>query len=391
MQKIELRCSKCGSAFSQNDPIIVCVKCGNPLDIVYDYDEIRERMSRKEIGHRPTSVWSYKELLPTIKEERIVSMGEGGTPLTATERYGRSLRIPRLFVKLDYLNPSGSFKDRGTTVSVSKLRELKIASVIDDSSGNAASSLAAYCAKAGVRCRLYVPAHAPQEKLIQAEMYGAHMTRISGSRTDVAKAAQSAWKSTGTYYASHNLSPFFFEGMKTVAYEIAVDAGWDVPDHIVFPVGGGALIAGAWKGFEELRKMDWINRMPKLHCVQSESCKPIVDAFERGGHEIVPAAERETVAGGVRISNPVRGREVLEALRRTNGHAVSVADDAILREQLRIARDEGIFVEPTSCVALAGLQILDAGGAFDKDEFVVVELTGCGLKDMNSASLSLSR
>ena len=300
------------------------------------------------------------------------------------------MRLSNLSTKLDYLNPTGSFKDRGNTVNVSKLKEMNITEVLEDSSGNAGASLAAYCAAAGIHCTLYVPASAPSEKLLQARLYGAEIKPITGSRTDVAKAAEDAWRTTGLYYASHNLSAFFLDGMKTFAYEIAEDLEWQVPDHVVFPLGGGALFAGAWKGFEELLQIGWIDRLPKFHCVQSEACMPIVEAFRRGAAHVAPVQEGETIAGGIRIANPARGKQVLGVLRRSQGQAVAVSDQEILRHLRDLARNEGIFAEPTSCAALAGLQKLVDVGAVGVGESIVVPLTGFGLKDGKNAAKSIA-
>jgi threonine synthase len=206
----------------------------------------------------------------------------------------------------------------------------------------------------------------------------------------VAKAAENAWRTTGVYYASHNLSAFFLEGMKTFAYEISEDLEWEVPDHVVFPVGGGALLTGAWKGFEELLQLGWINRLPRLHCVQSQACMPIVAAFDNAASKVTPAEEGETIAGGIRITNPARGKQILQALRRSKGHAVAVSDEAILQHQKALARNEGIFAEPTSCAALAGLEKLLDNGALATDESVIVAITGFGLKDTKNAIKSIS-
>lgn len=225
-----------------------------------------------------------------------------------------------------------------------------------------------------------------REKLVQAQMYGAEIVKIAGSRTEVAMFAEKVWRASGKYYASHNLSPFFFDGLRTLAYEIAEQLDWHVPDHIVFPVGGGGLIGGTWKGFEELVRLGWIERVPSLHCVQSEACMPIVEAYRSGSETIRPAIERKTIAAGIRISNPARGSQVLQALKRTHGVAVAVSDASILKHQRFLARMEGIFVEPTSSAALAGLERLREDGVISNDERVVVPLTGFGLKDTESAA-----
>jgi len=381
------KCIECGTQYSPNDIVLVCQYCGKPLDIQYELDKIQNSLDRGSLKNRVHSLWRYRELLPIVKNECIVSLGEGLTPLKRASRYGNLIGVEELDLKLDYLNPTGSFKDRGNTVNVSRLKELGVSSVIEDSSGNAGSSLAAYCASANIGCTLYVPAYTASEKLIQAQTYGAEIVKIPGSRTDVARAAEHAWKDSGKYYASHNLSPFFFDGMKTVAYEIAEASHWQAPDHIVFPVGGGALIGGTWKGLEELVTLGWIKKPPKLHCIQSEACMPIVEAFENQTEYISPAVEKETVASGIRISNPARGPQVLKALKRTGGTALAVSDASILKQQRLLARIEGFFVEPTSCAALAGLEKLHERGVILRDESVIVPLTGFGLKDTKSAAI----
>lgn len=381
------KCIECGREYSLNDITLVCQNCSKPLDIQYELDKIQDSIDKDSLKNRIHSLWRYKDLLPIAKDGCIVSLREGMTPLKRASRYENLIGVRELVLKLDYLNPTGSFKDRGNTVNVSRLRELDIDSVIEDSSGNAGSSLAAYCACADIECTLFVPAYTVSEKLVQAKIYGAEIVKVAGSRTDVAKAAEHAWKASGKYYASHNLSPFFFDGMKTLAYEIAEESEWQTSDHIVFPVGGGALMGGTWKGLEELASLGWVNRLPKLHCVQSEACMPIVEAFEKQTESISPAVEKETVASGIRISNPARGSQVLRAMKRTGGRAVSVSDENILKHQKLLARFEGIFVEPTSCAALAGLEKLHEAGIISNDESVIVPLTGFGLKDTKSAAI----
>ena len=391
MFSTNLKCSVCGASYSTAEKVVVCTKCGKVLDVEYDLDKIQRSFSKGLLKDRVHSLWRYREFLPIGRDDCIVSLGEGLTPLKKIPRYGSWLGLDNLIAKLDFLNPTGSFKDRGTTVNVSKLKELNITSVMDDSSGNAGTSLAAYCASAGIECTLFVPGGAPSEKLLQAQMYGAKIMKIPGSRTDVAKAAEHTWKTSGIFYASHNLSAFFLEGMKTFAYEVAEGLDWKMPDHIVFPLGGGGLFRGAWKGFGELMKIGLIDRIPRFHGVQSEACMPIVTAFQKGSKQTEPYKEGETIAGGIRISDPARGHQVLEVLERTAGKAVAVSDDTILKHQRLLAKQEGIFAEPTSCAALAGLEKLREMNAIAKHEDVIVALTGFGLKDTKSAAMALAR
>lgn len=381
----KLECIRCKAGFGVQERIWACNDCGSLLDVKYNYEEVQKSFKKDDLLKRISSLWRYKEILPIRQMENVCSLGEGWTYLQKSSNYGNTFGLKRLFFKLEYLNPTGSFKDRGSTVLVSKAKEIQVKSMIDDSSGNAGSSISAYCAKAGIKSHIYVPASAPAGKTTQVKMYGAKLMRIDGTREDVAKAAQEACRVEGRYYGSHNMNPYFLEGNKTFAYEVAEQMGWAVPDHIVFPVGGGTLIVGAWKGLDELMELGWIEKFPKLHCVQAEACMPIVHAYQRGSDHIVEVEESETVAGGVRIRRPARGEQVLDAVRGTGGTALAVADEELLHHQKVLAQREGIFAEPTSCVALGGLAKLCENREIDHGETVVVPITGFGLKDVETA------
>jgi len=380
-----LECTRCGSSFDAQERNLTCTNCGSLLDVKYDYERVRQNLSRDSLSARDHTVWRYRELLPVRHAEDIISLGEGWTPILKSSHYGTKLGLKNLYLKLDHLNPTGSFKDRGSTVLVSKARELGVRSIIDDSSGNAGSSVAAYCAKAGITCSIYVPAGVPSGKTLQVEMYGARIVRIDGTREEVVNAAQEACTIGGEYYAMHGANPYFLEGDKTIAFEIAEQMHWKVPDHIIFPVGGGSLFLGAWKGFNELFKLDLIDRIPRLHCIQSEVCMPIAHAYRSGLNHVQKVKEGKTIAGGVRIGRPVRGDHVLEAIRASGGIALGVSDEEVLHHHRTLAEREGVFAEPTSCVALAGLSRLCDSNEIGHDESVVVQITGFGLKDTETA------
>ncbi len=384
MSTATLQCTSCGKDFDVLAAPLLCGVCKKGLlQVRHNLGRVRERVNRYDIARGPKSLWRYVELLP-VERESITTLGEGMTPLVRSENLGREWGLTNLSFKLEYSNPTGSFKDRGTSVSVSVLRASGAKEVFDDSSGNAGSSLAAYCARAGIACTIYAPSNASEQKLAQTRVYGAKVVKVKGPRAAASRAALRAWRAGKGSYASHLRSPFFIEGTKTLAFEVAEEHRWDVPDHMVFPVGGGSLLLGAFKGFTELSELNWTKGIPKLHCIQAQTCSPIVDAYQRGRSDVVPAHESTTIAAGIMITDPPWGRQVLEALKSSGGSAVAVSDGEILEAQRLLARCEGLFAEPTSCAALAGLKKLIEKGEISGDESVVLPLTGSGLKQVGT-------
>ncbi len=389
MYEENLICRGCKSAFSTDEPIWQCKKCGSSLNVVYDYTKLEREIGKEIIRKRPTNLWRFKEFLPLKKDAHLVSLGEGWTPIVSSSFYGKKLGVNLLF-KLEFLNPTGSFKDRGTAVMVSKIKQLDVKKIADDSSGNAGSSLACYGAKEGIDCTIYTPGHAASGKLHQIQMYGAKLRTVPGFRHEVTqKIKEDCGGDKELYYASHNLNPFFLEGTKTLALETAEQLNWQVPDHILFPVGGGALIIGSFKGFKELYKLGWVKKIPKLHGVQSEACPPIVKSFESDSDQVPEVEISETVAEGIHIKKPERSKEILESIRESEGSAVAVAEDDILKYYREIAQKEGIFCEPTSAVSLAGLDKLLKRGIIKEDEMVLLPITGFGLKDPEASRRSI--
>ncbi len=357
-------CSNCHRSYSVDSNRWKC-DCGSFLDLKF----IPE-FQIEEILKRPPTLWRYREAIPVIDDQNILSMKEGFTPLEGAELEGN-----RVLLKVDYLFPTGSYKDRGATVLVSKLKELGIRSVLEDSSGNAGSAIAAYCAKAGIDCKIYIPQSTGPEKLFQIRAYGAHLKKVEGSRE---KTAQVAMKDASkTYYASHCWNPFFLHGTKTFAFEIWEQMGWKAPDVLILPVGNGTLFLGAYIGFKELKNAGMVKKIPRLVGVQSASCAPIYHAFKKGIKEPLPIKKRETKAEGIAIANPVRGRQILEAIKETDGEVLIVTDKEIeiaLREMGR----KGHFIEPTSAATVAGLKKYLRRGIHGEE--VVSTLTGIGLK-----------
>ncbi|HDC92455.1 MAG TPA: threonine synthase, partial [Candidatus Acetothermia bacterium] len=320
-------------------------------------------------------VWRYGPFQPPAEP---VSLWEGATPLIESRRIGERLGV-RLLLKLEGANPTGSFKDRGASVLVSVLRGFGVEKVADDSSGNAAAALAAYTARAGLAATLYVPAYASPKKLAQIEAYGAELVRVPGPRSAAEEAVKEAAAQGKHVYASHNESPYFIQGLKTLAYEIYEDLGYEVPDHVVVPLGGGGLFLGLYLGFGELVRLGWAEAMPRIHAVQAEACAPVVRAFELGEAEPAPVEPVPTVAEGISIAAPARGREILAALK-AGGAAVAVEEREILEARGELATQEGVYVEPTSAVVLPGLRRLIHRGDISPSATVVLVLTGSGLK-----------
>lgn len=334
-----------------------CVECGQELPVttrrwrcecggVFELIE-RPRFQRDEIDTRVSTLWRYRAMLPALSTEHIISLGEGWTPLVSAQAHGIEF-----LAKLEFLAPTGSFKDRGTTVLVSFLKELGAQTVVEDSSGNAAASLAAYCARAQIRCRIFVPAQASPAKLTQIRAYGAELIPVEGPRENASLAAQHAAKES--YYASHVYNPLILEGTKTIAYELWEQLDGRAPDAMLFPTGHGTLLLGAYYGFRELLEAGLIERIPALHAVQSEACAPLYRVYKENLTELPDISCGETIAEGIRIRRPVRWKAIMRAIRETGGSVVTVSEGEILAAQRELAH-QGLYVEPTSAVAVAGV------------------------------------
>jgi threonine synthase len=341
--------------------------CGSPLDL-----EFKSKFPVKKILKRAPTLWRYREAIPILQDEHILTIGEGFTPLEEMEFHGH-----RVFLKIDYLFPTGSYKDRGATVLISKIKGLGIQKVLEDSSGNAGSAIAAYCARAGIECEIYVPETTSSEKLVQIQAYGAILKKVAGSREKTSEVAMEA--ASKIYYASHCWNPFFLHGTKTFAFEIWEQIGWKAPDALVLPVGHGTLLLGAYIGFKELKEAGMVKQIPNIVGIQSAACAPLFQAFKKGWKENFPITKKVTTAEGIAIANPVRGRQILEAISETSGEVLAVTE-----KEIRMAMEEmgqkGHFVEPTSAATVAGLKKYLSQKK--RKEIVVSTLTGTGLKSI---------
>lgn len=328
-------------------------------------------LKRGDVDTSRRSVWRYAKAI-AVDDKHAVTMGEGWTPLTC----GLWNDVPVMF-KLDFMMPTGSFKDRGMTVLVSYLKSRGVDQVLEDSSGNAGASLSAYAAAAGMRCRILVPQTASYPKIAQIAAGGADVVTIRGTRQDVADEAMRM--SSEIFYASHNWVPFFAEGTKTLAYELWEQLGFKAPDNVVVPLGYGSNVAGCERGFGELVRNGEIPKMPRIFGVQAANCAPYFNAYKAGVDHLVPTTVTPTIAEGIASSKPTRVIEALRAVRDTGGAIVAVSEDEIVNALGTLAR-KGLYVEPTSASAAAGLTQLLNSGAIKPGEATVLVLTGTGLK-----------
>jgi len=362
-----LTCSQCGAQYGTDQPRWRC-GCGGYLRLTHG-----GMFRREDLASRPHTMWRYRESLGIAADASPVSLGEGWTPLENGTLAGRNI-----FFKLDYLCPTGSYKDRGGAAMLTQLRHWGVPRIIEDSSGNAGAAVAAYAAKAGIECDIYIPASTSEGKAAQIAMYGGNLRRITGSREQTTEAALAAAEA-GVFYASHNWSPYFVAGMKTIAYEMAEQMNWQAPDWIVVPVGGGGLLSGVYMGFRDLVKAGLLARMPKLLAVQAAACNPVERAWAAGLNTVPAIDKRPTAAEGISVARPVRGEDVLEAVRGSHGRVTTVEDNDIWACCDALAR-QGVYVEPTAAAAPAAASHALARGLFAPEERIVIVLTGMGLK-----------
>ncbi|BCS87917.1 threonine synthase [Pseudodesulfovibrio sediminis] len=359
----EFVCRECSLRFDAYAPRWLC-DCGGLLDL-----DFKPSLDMGSIRNRPATMWRYWEALP-VPSDAALTLGEGFTPMLPVEIGGHTMQV-----KQEYLSPTGSYKDRGAAVMMAVAAHMRVTEVVEDSSGNAGCAVAAYSAKAGIHCRIFVPADNSPGKLGQIELYGADLVPVPGSREDTANACMEA--ASDTYYASHVYNPFFFHGTKTFAYEVVEQLGWKRPDTVILPAGNGTLLLGAYLGFSELKSLGVIDRLPKLVAVQSAHCAPVCAGFVNGADRVEAVSTATTLAEGIAIAEPMRGGQMLEALRESGGHCLAVSEEEILAAFKAMGR-KGYCIEPTSAAIVAGATLYAQSAA--TDEVIVTMFTGHGLK-----------
>jgi threonine synthase len=376
-----LECSFCHREYEPGRLRNVCTECGKPLLVRYDLKRIAKFMTRQSLFARRADIWRYRELLPVRREDNIVTLGEGWTPLLHAKTLGESLGLSELYVKDESLNPTQSFKARGMSVAVSMAKELGAKKLAAPSAGNAAGALAAYCAHARIGAYLLMPSDTPRANIIECEVTGAHVRLIDGLITDCGAEVARLKESEGWFEVSTLKEPYRVEGKKTLGYEIAEQLSWTLPDVIIYPTGGGTGLIGMWKAFDELQQLGWIGeKRPRMISVQAAGCAPIVRAFEKGDRFAEEFENAATVASGLRVPKAIGDFLILDAIRESGGTAVAVTDEELIAGAKELARSEGIFASPEGGACVPAVRQLLARGELKPDERVVLFNTGSGIK-----------
>ncbi len=372
-----LECSRCNETYPHTIPQNVCNSCGKPLLARYALEQLSGKWTRDTLLSRPASLWRYSELLPISNPTDIVTLGETMTPLIHTKTLGARFGLPEVWVKDESRLPTGSFKARGLAMAVSKAKSLGLTQLAIPSAGNAATALAAYAAAAGITAHIFMPQDTPAFNKETCQLSGANVTLIDGLITDAGRIVADQKTREGWFDVSTLKEPYRVEGKKTMGFELAEQFEWELPDVIIYPTGGGTGIVGMWKGFAELEAIGWIGKKrPRFISVQSTGCAPIVKAWKEGATEATPWADAHTVASGLRVPQAIGDFLILAAIRKSNGAAVAVTDDAIREAMQLLPTTEGLLTCPEGAATVAALKQLVSDGRIESSERVVLFNTG---------------
>ncbi len=368
---VTLQCDRCSAIVESFPPRHKCERCGGLLEYVSNFEQLK---GFKLTG--PLSFWRYRPLLPETRN--VVTLGEGGTPLHKAERLAKEIGLKSVCLKDETRNPTNSFRDRCAALTVSNALDLGHDSIICASNGNLGASLAAYCTKSGLLCHVIVPKTVDMGKLAQMLIYDAIIEEHGETVDETIERADSIGRETGWYQATAELNPLAIEAQKTIAYEVTEQLG--SPDWFIVPLGSGGTIHSIWKGFQEMKTLGMIDKLPKMVGVQAQGCAPIVDAHLKNKEEPSVIIKASTRAWGILVQNPLNGIWALRAIRESRGTAIPVSDPEIFSAEQEIARLEGIFAEPASAATIAALRKLIDQGIINRDNEVVCLITGSGLK-----------
>ncbi len=387
MNVTHLECALCHLEHEARRLLNLCRECGKPLLVRYDLKQAGRTLTKEALVARRADLWRYREVLPVESDENIVSLGEGWTPLLQAKNLGKQIGIDQLYIKDESQNPTQSFKARGMSAAVSMAKELGATKLAVPSAGNAAGALAAYAARAGIECFIFMPADTPHANVIECEQTGAHVTLMVGLITDCGAEVARRKDAEGWFDVSTLKEPYRVEGKKTLGYELAEQFNWELPDVIIYPTGGGTGLIGMWKAFAEMEQLGWIDsRRPRMVTVQASGCAPIVRAFETGKRFANEFADAATVASGLRVPKAIGDFLILDALRESGGTAVAVTDHELIAATKEIGAAEGIFCAPEGAACLPALRKLIDADLVKRDERVVLFNTGAGVKYLEAFS-----
>jgi threonine synthase len=382
-----LECSKTGKIYEPNK-LYNLSEAGKPLLVRYDLKRAAATLTEDILKTRNSSLWRYREVLPVVRDENIVSLGEGWTPLLRTRRLGAQVGLPELWIKDEGTNPTGSFKARGQTTAISMAKELGVKKVAIPTAGNAGGAMSAYAAAAGLDAYVFMPRDTPAANRIECQQLGAHVTLIDGLITDCGAEVARRKEAEGWFDVSTLKEPYRIEGKKTMGYELAEQFGWELPDVILYPTGGGTGLVGMWKAFDEMEEMGWIgSARPRMFSVQAAGCAPIVRAFENGWDEAPEFENAHTVASGLRVPRAIGDFIMLDILRRSGGGAVSVTDEEMIADTKVVGAAEGLFCAPEGAACFSALKKLLASGQVTPSDRIVLFNTGTGVKYLEAFGL----
>jgi threonine synthase len=385
MHVTHLECGACGLRHEARRLQNLCEECGKPLLVRYDLERAARSLTKESLRTRAADLWRYREVLPVERDEHIVSLGEGWTPLLRARRLGAQLGLDQLYIKDESQNPTQSFKARGMATAVSMALELGARKLAVPSAGNAAGALAAYAARAGLEAHIFMPRDTPRANVIECEQTGARVTLMDGLITDCGAEVGRRKEAEGWFDVSTLKEPYRLEGKKTLGYELAEQFDWQLPDVIIYPTGGGTGLIGMWKAFDEMEAMNLIDgKRPRMVTVQASGCAPIVEAFKAGNRFAEEFPNAATVASGLRVPRAIGDFLILDALRASGGEAVAVSDEELIAATLEIGASEGLFCAPEGAACLPALRKLLAAGKIEPTERVVLFNTGAGVKYLES-------
>lgn len=379
-----LSCSACCSEHAAEDPQLVSTCCQLPLEAKYDYSE---PLYKSVLSSRPATMWRYREMLPVISDENIVSLGEGFTPILNLQNLGSKYGLNRLKLKDEGQNPTGSFKSRGLSMAISKAKEFGVKGCIIPTAGNAGVAMAAYCARAGMKAVVVMPRHTPKAFKEECYWYGADVQLVDGLINDCAARAKELNANGSLLDVSTLKEPYRLEGKKTMGYEIAEQLNWNLPDVILYPAGGGTGLIGIWKAFQEMRQLGWLHesiKLPRMIAVQAANCQPLVETYLGNQENCKTYTGKPTIANGLAVPRPIGEQMMLRVIEQSQGLAIGISEQEMLEGLRELAKHEGLFVAPEGAALWMATRKLVSKGTIGKEEHILLLNTGSGQKYMEN-------